>query len=148
MTARSANFDLKEIASSFGQQVGDYGSGIALAAGVFYIGAGVVYDPSDDRLKPAITGTGLISLGRCESSGTGTANGLAVKVKSGIFGPFDNSASADEIANNDAGKVCYWVDDATVALTSGSATRSVAGTVYKVDGNSKVYVAIDPTKVP
>ncbi len=148
MTARSANFDLQEIASSFGQPVGDYGGGAALAAGVFYKGALLAFDQSDSKIKPGATATTLIALGRCESEGTGTANGLAVKVRSGIFGPFDNSSSADAIANDDAGKLCYIVDDATVALTSGSSTRSVAGVIYKVDGNSKVWVAIDPLKVP
>lgn len=147
MTARSANFDLQEIASGFGQLVSDYGGGSPLAAGDFHIGACLVFDPADSKIKPAITGTGLISLGRCESDGLGSALG-SVKVRSGIFGPLDNSAAADAIANDDAGKVCYWVDDATVALTDGTATRSKAGVIYKVDGNSKVWVAIDPTKIP
>jgi hypothetical protein len=148
MTARSANFDLQEIASSFGQEVGDYGGGALLAAGVFYKGSLLVFDQSDSKIKPGITSTTCIALGRCNSAGaSGTALGSA-SISSGIFGPFDNSAAADAIANDDAGKLCYIVDDATVALTDGTATRSKAGTVYKVDSNSKVWVAIDPTKVP
>lgn len=147
MTARSANFDLQEIASGFGQLVSDYGGGAPLAAGVFYYGSLVCFDQSDSKIKPGATATTLIALGRCESRGTGSALS-EVRVRSGIFGPFDNSSSADAIANDDAGKLCYIVDDATVALTDGTGTRSKAGTIYKVDSNSKVWVAIDPTKVP
>jgi hypothetical protein len=147
MTARSANADINEIASGFSQLVGDYGGGSPLAAGVFYKGAGIVFDPSDSKVKPAITGTSLISLGVCQEYVALGSAVSGIKVRSGIFGPFDNSAAADAIANDDAGKVCYWVDDATLALTSNGSTRSVAGTVYKVV-DSKVYVAIDPTKVP
>jgi hypothetical protein len=149
MTARSGHFDLQEIASGHGQLVSDYGGGALLAAGVFYNGSLLMFDQADSKIKPGITATTGICLGRCETpvSGTGTALG-SVKVRSGIFGPFDNSSSADAIANDDAGKVCYIVDDATVALTSGSATRSIAGTIYKVDGNSKVWVSVDPLKVP
>jgi hypothetical protein len=148
MTALSANFDREEIASGHSQLTGDYGGGSPLAAGVFYKGAIIVFDQSDSKVKPGITSTTCIALGRCEEYVAlgSTVNGI--KVRSGIFGPFANSASADLIANDDAGKLCYIVDDNTVALTSGTSTRSVAGTVYKVDANSKVWVSIDPTKVP
>jgi hypothetical protein len=147
MTARSANADINEIASGFGQLVSDYGGGSPLAAGVFYKGAIIVFDQSDSKVKPGITSTTCIALGRCEEYVALGSTVASVKVRSGIFGPFENSASADAIATDDCGKLCYIVDDATVALTSGTATRSVAGTIYKVV-DSKVYVSIDPTKVP
>jgi hypothetical protein len=39
----------------------------------------------------------------------------------------------------DEGKVCYFVDDETVAKTTGGATRSKAGTVVRVEAEG-VYV--------
>lgn len=39
----------------------------------------------------------------------------------------------DAIALADIGSDCYIVDDQTVAKTSGSATRSVAGKIFDVD---------------
>ncbi len=47
------------------------------------------------------------------------------------FGTFDwaNSADADEIAADDVGKLCYAVDNQTVALTSDGGTRQIAGMI-------------------
>lgn len=148
MTALSANFDREEIASAHSQLTGDYGGGAPLAAGVFYKGSIVVLDQADMKVKVGSTSTTQIALGICtEAVALGsTVNGI--RVRSGIFGPFANSAAADAILNDDAGKLCYIVDDNTVALTNGTSTRSVAGTIYKVDANSKVWVSFDPTHVP
>jgi hypothetical protein len=46
---------------------------------------------------------------------------------------FANSAAGDLIALADVGKVCYIVDDQTVAKTDGGGTRSVAGRIRDVD---------------
>ena len=144
MTALAANKDVQELASGFSQRVGNYGSGTPDDGKVFYRGALVCYDTNDDTLKPGATSTTLVALGRCEEDFTAGASGApsAVNVRSGIF-KFENSADADAIANDDAGKTCYVVDDQTVALTDGTASRSIAGTVYKVDSDG-VWVAIDP----
>ena len=48
---------------------------------------------------------------------------------------FANSASADLISLADIGADCYIVDDQTVAKTSGTNTRSVAGKVFDVDAD-------------
>lgn len=142
MTALSANKTvLLEEASAFSQLVGNYGSGLTAAASVFYKGALLMYDPADDKIKPGATGTAKIALGRCEER-LDAAESTRVRVRSGVF-PFANSAAADAIANDDAGKTCYIVDDATVALTDGSATRSIAGKVIRVDTYG-VWVAINP----
>lgn len=61
------------------------------------------------------------------------ANGdLRVSTQAGTF-QFDNSAGADLIALKDIGQPCYVVDDHTVALTSASAARPIAGTIFDVD---------------
>ena len=61
--------------------------------------------------------------------GAGAAN---IPVRKGTF-RFANSASADLIAQADIGSVCYAVDDQTVAKTSNSGARPVAGTIFDVD---------------
>jgi len=64
---------------------------------------------------------------------TGIANGgLVAEPEIGVFGPFKNSASADEITNADIGTTCYVVDDETVAKTHNSNARSAAGRVWQV----------------
>lgn len=65
---------------------------------------------------------------------TGGANGaFTVEPKIGVYGPFANSSAGDAIAAVDVGADCYIVDDQTVAKTSNSSTRSVAGKVWQVD---------------
>ena len=46
---------------------------------------------------------------------------------------FKNSASTDLIARADIGNPCYVVDDETVAKTSNSSARPVAGIVREVN---------------
>ena len=142
MAALTANKTVMlEEQSAFSQLVGNYGSGLANQSAVFYLGAILVYDPADDTIKPATTATGKIALGRCEER-LDAADQLHVRVRSGVF-PYANSAAADAIANDDAGKDCYIVDDQTVALTSDSSSRSIAGKIIRVDSYG-VWVAINP----
>jgi hypothetical protein len=64
----------------------------------------------------------------------GGASAINVKVRRGLH-QFANSASGDLIALADVGSVCYMVDNQTVAKTSNSSARSVAGTVRDVDAD-------------
>ncbi len=92
-------------------------------------------------LKPMVTGTGLIAVGKATETvdNTGGADGaFLVPVEPGCH-RWANSANADLIAQDDVGKLCYGVDDQTVALTDGTGTRSIAGTIAKVDSGG-VYV--------
>lgn len=57
------------------------------------------------------------------------------------YGPFANSAGPDQITAADLGAPCYVVDNQTVAKTSGSGARPVAGTVEAVDA-AGVWVAV------
>lgn len=63
----------------------------------------------------------------------GAAGAITGEVKTGVFGPFANSAAGDLIVASDIGSDCFIVDDQTVAKTSGASTRSVAGKVWTVD---------------
>ena len=104
-------------------------------------GALIAFDTATSLLVNASTSTTQIAVGRNEIQRS-SADYASLVVKSGVF-EYENSASADLIANDDAGKVCYIVDNATVALTDGTSTRSPAGIVHAViDG--QVYVAINP----
>lgn len=68
----------------------------------------------------------------------GAING---EVDVGVFGPFANSASTDQIALADVGSDCYIVDNQTLAKTSNSAARSVAGKVWDVSAEG-VWVKV------
>lgn len=83
---------------------------------------------------PGTAATGLIAVGRFEETvdnSTGADAALSVRVKPGIF-KFANSSAGDAIAQADVGADCYIVDDATVAKTSATNTRSVAGKIIAV----------------
>ncbi len=84
---------------------------------------------------PASTSTTLKVLGRTaqRADNSAGANGdIRARIETGIF-RYANSTSTDAIALTDVGANCYAVDDQTVAKTSGSNTRSVAGTIFDVD---------------
>ncbi|MCG3177427.1 MAG: hypothetical protein MOGMAGMI_02401 [Candidatus Omnitrophica bacterium] len=92
---------------------------------------------------PGTTATGLIAIGRFEETVDNTAgsNGdVSVQVKRGTF-KFGNSSAGDLIAQADVGADCYIVDDQTVAKTSATNTRSVAGKIIAVDADG-VWVKI------
>jgi len=71
----------------------------------------------------------------------GSAGDLDIHYRPGTF-RFANSSAGDAIAKTEIGKLCYAVDDQTVAKTSGSNTRSVAGIVTGVD-DLGVHVDVD-----
>jgi len=92
---------------------------------------------------PGTTATGLIAIGRFEETVDNTAGAdgaVSVQVKRGTF-KFGNSSAGDLIAQADVGADCYIVDDQTVAKTSATNTRSVAGKIIAVDADG-VWVKI------
>ena len=64
----------------------------------------------------------------------GAAGDVRVKVRKGVW-LMANSASTDQITLADIEADCFIVDDQTVAKTSNSAARSVAGKVHDVDAS-------------
>lgn len=70
----------------------------------------------------------------------GAAGALRIHIRRGVF-QFANSASTDEITRADIDSECFIVDDQTVAKTSATDTRSVAGTILDVDAGG-VWVEI------
>jgi hypothetical protein len=79
---------------------------------------------------------------RVQSINAGSAGDVSVQLSCGQFW-FANSADGDAITEADRFKVCYVVDDQTVALTS-AGTRQPAGVIIDVDSTLGVKVLISP----
>ena len=94
-------------------------------------------------VRPGYTATGLVVVGIFDFTAdvlaetmdnSGGSNGdLVARVRRGVF-PFANQAN-DLVLATDVGSPCYIVDDNTVARTDGTGTRSIAGTVRRVDSD-------------
>lgn len=98
---------------------------------------GLVGLNAEGNLVPMTTTTGLKCVGRSEESIDNTAGAdaaVSAKVKPGCF-RWANSSAGDLIAQTEVGAICYAVDDQTVAKTSGTGTRSLAGIVHSVDSD-------------
>ncbi|WP_435609907.1 hypothetical protein [Pseudomonas knackmussii] len=109
---------------------------------LIFAGALVCLDASGNAV-PGATSTTLKARGvaqeQVDNTG-GAAGDLSVESRRGVF-QFANSTSTDQITRADIGSECYIVDDQTVAKTSATNTRSVAGVIRDVDSNG-VWVEI------
>ncbi|SDX88468.1 hypothetical protein [Nitrosomonas halophila] len=86
---------------------------------------------------PGAVATTLTYLGRAEErvDNSGGANGAqTVNVRRKKAFKWKNHG-ADAVVQADLGKNCYIVDDETVAKTSGTSTRSVAGKVIGIEAD-------------
>lgn len=85
------------------------------------------------NLVPFGVATTLKFCGRADQhiANPGAAGDQVCEVRQGEF-LWDNSTSGDAITKAAIGTNCYGVDDHTVALTSASSTRSVAGVIVDV----------------
>ena len=100
---------------------------------VIYKGALVAFSAAG-LLQPGAVAATLTAAGRVEETidNTGGAAGArSCTFRRGVF-QFKNSG-ADPVTQADMYKDCYIVDDETVARTSGSGARSIAGKVRGVD---------------
>ena len=118
-----------------------------LAASVVVFAGAMLMRNSSGYLTKGQTATGLVGAGRAEASATGGAGAGDVSVdwKAGTF-RFKNSSAGDAITIADIGKPCWSVDDETVAKTSGTNTRSIAGFIHEVDAQG-VWVRFDEAAV-
>ena len=95
-------------------------------------------------LTKGATALNGIGLGRAEQTvdnTTGAAGAATMEYRRGIF-PFANSGGGDLIAQGDVGKLCWIVDDQTVAKTDGGGTRSRAGIIDGIEAG-QVWVRLD-----
>lgn len=99
---------------------------------------------------PGRAAAGLLCYGRFEADvdNTGGANGeKTAEILSGCF-KYANSTAGDLIVQADVGKLCFIVDDQTVAKTDGGGgARSVAGRIESVDPDG-VWVLMGPALLP
>lgn len=116
----------------------------AKAATKLFQGGLVVCDAG--YAAPGRTATGLIAAGVLVTdtvdNTAGAAGAKQVDVRRGVF-KFANSSAGDLIVQADVLKDCYIVDDATVAKTDGTGTRSKAGRIISIDAaDGGVFVAV------
>jgi len=116
-----------------------------LAGAVIYQGAAVVIT-SAGYAKPGVTGTGLVAVGiaREGADNTDGVNGAVMIEVEEMIADMANSGGGDAITIADIGKLCYLVDDQTVAKTSATDTRSLAGWVRKIEGG-RIFVEFSNT---
>lgn len=106
-----------------------------VAASVVCMAGGIAMLDASGNVKPGAVATGQICVGMFAEhvdNAAGAAAAVQAKVRRGVF-RFGNSTAGDAITKAHIGDTCYIVDDQTVALTNGSATRSAAGTIVDVD---------------
>lgn len=104
--------------------------------------AGALVAVNAGYAEPGYTATGLIAAGRAEESvdnTSGAAGAVSVRVRRGVF-KYKNKTD-EAVAQADALKDCYIVDDETVAKTNGTGTRSKAGRVIAADSDG-VWVEV------
>lgn len=102
--------------------------------------------PGDTIANGCLAGVGKASATYDNRTGSelgGSADACDVEVEYGVFGFKSATGGGDDIAADDVGKVCYVVDDQTVALTNGSDTRGIAGFITEVRAGV-VYVYMGP----
>ena len=107
-----------------------------MSAAKILAGALVVISNVTGYAAKGSTATTLVAVGVARETvdnSAGNAGDLKIPVDREGWFRFDNSGGGDAIAMKDVGKVCYVVDDATVALTDGTGTRSAAGRIRDVD---------------
>lgn len=110
---------------------------VPVAASVKIFAGALVAASSTGYATPGAVATTLTYLGRAEEyvdNSAGAAGAKSVLIRRRKAFKFKNHA-ADLVVQSDLGKVCYIVDDETVAKTNGTSTRSAAGTVVCVESD-------------
>lgn len=102
-----------------------------------YAGSMVGIDANGNAMPAGLIAGGTlfcvgVSKAQADNS-SGAAGDIDARIERGIF-PMNNSAAGDQITAGDIGKLCYVVDDNTVAKTDGSAARCAAGRIFGMQG--------------
>ncbi len=111
---------------------------------VMYQGTIAMLD-SSGRLIAGATVTGAQTIGKFDNNEpvtdtTGLADGDVIgTVYPGVW-LWASGSGGDVIAADDVGQLAYTIDNQTVGLTDGGATRSIAGTIFGVTSSGNVYV--------
>jgi len=126
-------------ARSLVERESNYSSAPMKGETTIYQGALVVMDGG--LAVPGKTALNLVMLGAAVETvvNTGADGAKKVMARRGAIKLFN--LPADAILPGDVGKDCYIVDDQTVARTSGTNTRSVAGKIIDVESDG-VFVKV------
>lgn len=111
------------------------------ATQTLYVGALAMLNTSGDLVRAAATAT-LIMRGVVTKQSLSAAAGTIVETAHNLLVRLKNSAAADEITRAEIGDNCYVVDDQTVAKTSDTNARPVAGKIVQLDASGEVWVEI------
>jgi hypothetical protein len=106
-------------------------------AAVKIFAGGLVAANATGYATPGAVAATLTYLGRAEETVDNTAGAAGAKTVLVRFRKAFKwlNHGADPVTQASMGKVCYIVDDQTVALTTGGATRSAAGVVVGLDAD-------------
>jgi hypothetical protein len=109
-----------------------------------YQGGRACFDTSTGLVAKAFTSTTLVPIGQyVEDQLTVSGQKVLVELDQEVTARwYANSASTDQIVAATVGSDCYLVDDQTVAKTSATSTRSVAGRVWAIDSVKGVLVQV------
>lgn len=116
------------------QSMGTRRSAMVAAAATLFGGSLICRNAAGFAVSGA-TAVGLVGIGVAQSradNAQGADGDMAVPYEAGVWS-FASAGGADEITAADVGKLCFVVDDQTVAKTDGTGTRSPAGFIDKVD---------------
>lgn len=105
-----------------------------------YAGSAVALNSAGDAVEPSASATLMcvgVAIETIDNTG-GAAGAKSVTAKLGCFGR-KNSTGPDAISKADVGSNAYLVDGATVAKTSATNTRSIAGRISFIE-DGLVYV--------
>ena len=125
-----------------------YNFGVGAAASIFQGGL-VILISGYAAAGQTAANAGVEATYRCVGvsfdtvAGNGVDGGNSVNVAAGEF-PLFNSTGGDQITIASVGDVAYVVDDQTVAKTSNSGVRCVAGRITGVDPDGTVWVRVGP----
>lgn len=112
-------------------------AGVPVAAGALIYAGALVAANATGFATPGATAATLTYLGRADErvDNTGGADGAKrVMVRRKKSFKWANSG-ADPVTQASLGKLCYIVDDQTVAKTDGAGARSAAGKVIGLDAD-------------
>lgn len=110
-------------------------SHLLVAAAAKLYGGGMAAMDADGHMVNPVSEDAILIVGKNEAyvDNTDGADGdLVAEYSQGVF-CFSNSDGADEITASDKGKLCFAVDDQTVALTDNAGARLRAGIIDSVD---------------
>ena len=116
----------------------------AVAAGAKIFEGAILMRDAHGNLVQGQAAKSLIGVGRAggrADNTSGKAGDARVSYHAGVFA-YANATSSDAITQADIGKICYAVDDQTVAKTDGGGARSPAGFVEAVDADG-IWVRFD-----